>query len=117
MLLDLSLIFAKISKECVLVIEPDKIRFIVSEEMTQLTPFLWCESSKQTLFSQYTMSGVDEEHNKIILSINPNHLATALSPVKETVFLMKIKLTKKDFPCLTVEIEVVSFKIMYIYMF
>lgn len=35
-------------------------------------------------------------------------LATALNTAKNFVKFMKIKLTKKDFPCLSIELETVS---------
>lgn len=37
------------------------------------------------------------------------HLARSLMTLKQTAKSVKIKLTKKDHPCLTVEIELVSY--------
>lgn len=35
------------------------------------SPFLWATIDKDALFSQFSMNGVDDEHNEIWLALNP----------------------------------------------
>ncbi|CAH0598259.1 unnamed protein product [Chrysodeixis includens] len=101
-------IISKLSKECVLRLTDDKLYFIVSEENSGPTPpILWCEIPQAMFCSEYQMLGLDEEHKDIYLSFSSGNLARSLVILK-TAKSLKMKLTKKQCPCLTLEIEMPS---------
>lgn len=63
---------------------------------------LWCEILQENLFDEYRIEGKDER-NEIYLEVVMEQLARALkSSLSATI--VKIKLTKKQGACLTVEI-------------
>ncbi|KAI5634180.1 hus1-like protein domain-containing protein [Phthorimaea operculella] len=99
---------SKISKECVLRIADDKLYFIVSDENSgPAPPILWCEIPQAMFFSEYQMVGLDEEHKDIYLGFGSANFARSLVTLKSAKSL-KMKLTKKQCPCLTLEIEIPS---------
>ena len=57
-------------------------------------------------FGEYNMEGVSAEANEIYLEIIPDNLGKALRSTSNARSL-KIKLTKKNVPCLTFEVELV----------
>ncbi|XP_046409163.1 checkpoint protein HUS1 [Ischnura elegans] len=102
---------AKISKLCTIRITPEKLYFIVLDEKTvRGMPTLWCVMKQAHFFNEYNMVGVSSEHNEIYLSFNPDMLAKPLSSLKfsHTAKSVKVKLTNKQSPCLTFEIELPS---------
>ncbi|XP_026748563.1 checkpoint protein HUS1 [Galleria mellonella] len=99
---------SKLSKECVLRIASDQLYFIVSDENSgPAPPILWCEIPHSIFFSEYQMVGLDEQHKDIYLGFNSGNLARSLITLKSAKTL-KMKLTKKQGPCLTLDIEVPS---------
>ncbi|XP_026735848.1 checkpoint protein HUS1 [Trichoplusia ni] len=101
-------IISKLSKECVLRLTDDHLYFIVSEENSGPTPpILWCEIPQAMFCSEYQMLGLDEEHKDIYLAFSSGNLARSLVTLK-TAKSLKMKLTKKQCPCLTLEIEMPS---------
>ncbi|XP_061384691.1 checkpoint protein HUS1 [Danaus plexippus] len=99
---------SKLSKECVLRLSDEKIFFIVSEDNSGPTPpVLWCEISQSNFFSEYQMIGIDEDHKDIYLGVVSASFAKSLVTLK-TAKMLKIKLTKKQCPCLTLDIEMPS---------
>lgn len=59
------------------------------------------------------MEGVNkEEANEIYLELVPENLARSLKNVIQLAKSVKIKLTKKHTPCLTLEIELVKYWIL-----
>ncbi|CAH0714949.1 unnamed protein product, partial [Brenthis ino] len=99
---------SKLSKECVLRLSDDKLYFIVCEDNSgPVPPVLWCEMSPAVFFSDYQMIGIDDEHKDIYLGIVSANLARSLVTLK-TAKSLKMKLTKKQCPCLTFEIEMSS---------
>lgn len=101
-------IISKLSKECVLRLANDQLNFIVSEENSgPSTPMLWCEIPHTMFFSEYQIVGIDEENRDIYLTVNSANLARSLVTLKSAKSL-KMKLTKKQCPCLTLEIEMPS---------
>lgn len=108
---DIITTISKISnnKEAALIIKTNQIQLIVSENSAHSIPSIWAEVDKDSFFPEYIMNGVDDEqNNQIVLTFNPNKMANALSLLKGVVKYCKIKLTNKDFPCLTVQLEVPS---------
>lgn len=53
------------------------------------------------------MEGVDDKFEEIWLTFSPEQLSNALNVLKYSIKSIKMKLTKKQFPCLSVDIEVV----------
>ncbi|XP_049881089.1 checkpoint protein HUS1 [Pectinophora gossypiella] len=99
---------SKISKECVLRLSDDQVYFIVSDENSgPAPPVLWCEMPQAMYFSEYQMVGLDEGHKDIYLGFSSVNLARSLVTLKSAKSL-KMKLTKKQCPCLTLEIEIPS---------
>lgn len=117
---------ARIHKEATLILQPDSLQFIVAENCTQGTPWLWSDvSSAAALFAEYHLEGVDRLlHNRIVLQLNAVKLCGALSALNRgassssssgginqstaPVRYVKLKLTNRQFPCLSVELEVPS---------
>ena len=52
------------------------------------------------------MDGVSEEHNEIFLELLPENLVRSLKAAQNAKSV-KMKLTKKHTPCLTLEVELV----------
>nr|XP_022914458.1 checkpoint protein HUS1 [Onthophagus taurus] len=97
---------SKLSKECVLRIVPRKLCIIISnDDKGPKKPFVWCELPVNFYFKEFNMFGVAEESNEIYLSVSTAMLARCLNVLKQNVVFIKIKLTNKQTPCLTIEIE------------
>lgn len=64
---------SKLSRECVMRFTSNKIYFVVAQETVSLAqpPLVWCELEQRAFFNEYTMAGVDDEHNEIYLSFGP----------------------------------------------
>lgn len=101
--------FSRLSKECVIRILPDKLYFIIPDEDGPRRPFIWCEMPIQYYFKEYNMTGVTDDSNEIYLSFSPSMFANCLSSVRTSARSLKIKLTNKKSPCLTLEIDVVRY--------
>lgn len=102
------LTLSRLTKECVTNISSDKLYFIINEESASAAPLVWTEICCATYFDEYIMEGVDEHYPNILLKFNPAYLARALSVLRGSVTFVKIKLTNKKFPCLTIDIELTS---------
>ncbi|CAF4941588.1 unnamed protein product [Pieris macdunnoughi] len=99
---------SRLSKECILRLSSDKLYLIVSEDNSGPTPpMLWCEMPQSTFFLEYQIVGVDDEYKDIYLGIVSANLSKSLVTLK-TAKCLKMKLTKKQCPCLTLEIEMPS---------
>lgn len=101
---------SKINKDTVCLIEPNVFSFVVAENYVQGTPWIWSEIGSTALFSEYVMEGVDAKtNNKIVMSFNSIKLCNAMSMLaKGPARYVKLKLTNRQFPCLTVELETAS---------
>lgn len=64
-------------------------------------------SLQANFFDEYQMEGVSSEDNEICLEVAPDNLSRALKTIQNAKS-MKVKLTKKHCPCLTVAAELVS---------
>lgn len=111
-------------------ITTDKLYFIIlDEDKGPRKPLVWCDLPNSYYFVQYNMLGVSEEHNEIFLEFSPGNtsnlikkivkysmliilvmLAKSLISLKYHVSSLKIKLTNKQTPCLTLEIDTVIHK-------
>ncbi|XP_055006637.1 checkpoint protein HUS1 isoform X2 [Boleophthalmus pectinirostris] len=68
---------------------------------------MWCELAQVNFFDEYQMEGVTLDDNEICLEVAPENLARALKTVQNSKAL-KVKLTKKHCPCLTVAADLPS---------
>ncbi|XP_055308716.1 checkpoint protein HUS1 [Sitodiplosis mosellana] len=66
----------------------------------------WSQIESKNFFAHFNMKGVDESYDEIWLTLYPEQLATALNTVKtHFVKVIVLKLTNKQFPCISVDIE------------
>lgn len=72
---------------------------------------VWAELSQDHFFSEYVMTGVTEEQNEIYLEFDATMLARSLGSLRMTAKSVKMKLTNKRQPCLSLEIELPSLSI------
>ncbi|KAM9076833.1 checkpoint protein HUS1 isoform 6-T6 [Megaptera novaeangliae] len=98
---------AKLAKTCTLRISPDKLNFVLSDKVANGGVSMWCELEQENFFSEFQMEGVSAENNAIYLELTSENLSRALKTAQNARAL-KIKLTNKHFPCLTVSIELLS---------
>ncbi|KAG0722792.1 Checkpoint protein HUS1 [Chionoecetes opilio] len=100
---------ARLSKVCVLRITRTHLYFIINEPGTvHRAPGLWAELDLGHYFSAVTMAGVSEEHNEIFLEFEPDKLSGTLRHLQVPECqcpTLKIKLSKKLSPCLTLEMQ------------
>ena len=92
---------SKTVKTCVLRLSPTKICFILADRIPVGGANLWCEL-QDNLFDEYRIEGKDER-NEIYLDVTLDLLSRALRS-SLNASLLKIKLTKKQGACLTLEI-------------
>ncbi|XP_003799391.1 checkpoint protein HUS1B [Otolemur garnettii] len=98
---------AKLAKVCVLRVCPDKLCFSSAGSTPVRADRLWCEVGRGALFRQFHMEGVSEELNEIYLELTSEHLFRAVKNARNAASL-KLQLTKKRRPCLTVAVELAS---------
>ncbi|KAF5304880.1 hypothetical protein FQR65_LT00764 [Abscondita terminalis] len=97
---------SKLSRDCVMRIVARKVYFIIPDEDTgPRKPLVWCELPVSFYFKEFNLEGVSQEHNEIYLCFATPMLAKSLSALKQNAKSLKIKLTNKQSPCLTLEIE------------
>ncbi|KAJ8311186.1 hypothetical protein KUTeg_011263, partial [Tegillarca granosa] len=82
---------SKLIKVCVLRITSGNWYFILSERLGHF-------------FDEYAMEGVSNDDNEIYLELAPENLVKALKTAQAAKWI-KIKLTKKHGPCLTVDVD------------
>ncbi|XP_014372506.2 checkpoint protein HUS1-like [Alligator sinensis] len=98
---------AKLAKTCTLRLTPDKLYFILTDKVANGGVSMWCELSQGNFFDEFQMEGVAAEHNEIYLELTPENLSRALKTAQNAK-TVKIKLTNKHCPCLTVAVELPS---------
>ncbi|XP_013003662.1 checkpoint protein HUS1 isoform X2 [Cavia porcellus] len=98
---------AKLARTCTLRISPEKLNFILWDRQPSGGASTWCELEQENFFSEFQMEGVSAENNVIYLELTSENLSRALKTAQNARTL-KIKLTNKHFPCLTVSIELLS---------
>nr|XP_006216632.1 checkpoint protein HUS1 isoform X1 [Vicugna pacos] len=102
-----STMIAKLAKTCTLRISPDKLNFVLSDKVASGGVSMWCELEQENFFSEFQMEGVSAENNEIYLELTSENLSRALK-TGQNARALKVKLTNKHFPCLTVSIELLS---------
>ncbi|GFR92541.1 checkpoint protein HUS1-like [Elysia marginata] len=88
-------------------ITEDKVFFILSERVNDGGAQIWCELPQSHFFDEYAMEGVSAESNEIYLEVAPDLLVRSLKTAQSAKWV-KVKLTKKNFPCLTIEVDLPS---------
>ncbi|XP_005066476.1 checkpoint protein HUS1B [Mesocricetus auratus] len=95
---------ARLAKVCVLRVCPDRLCFCPAGLLGEAQ--LWGEV-KRGVFRHFCMEGVSEEFNEIYLELKSEHLARAVRNAGNASAL-KLQLTNKQRPCLTVVVELAS---------
>nr|XP_034991604.1 checkpoint protein HUS1 [Zootoca vivipara] len=98
---------AKLAKACALRLTADQLIFIAGARGAVGGARLWCEVRQGNVFDEFQMEGVAAEKNEIYLEVTPENLSRALKTAQNAK-AVKIKLTNKHCPCLTVAIELPS---------
>uniref|UniRef100_T1JAR9 Checkpoint protein n=1 Tax=Strigamia maritima TaxID=126957 RepID=T1JAR9_STRMM len=93
----------KMNKTAILRLNADKMHLIVKNGASSV----WTDLDPSNFFDEYNMEGLTEEFNEIYLELNPENVFKALKSA-QTAKWLKLKLTKKQCPCLTFEIELPS---------
>ncbi|XP_037389956.1 checkpoint protein HUS1 isoform X5 [Pygocentrus nattereri] len=97
----------KLTKTCVLRLTVDNVYFVLSGKVANGGVSMWCELLQVNFFDEYQLEGVSSEANEICLEVAPENLSRALKTAQNAKSV-KIKLTKKHCPCLTLAAELVS---------
>ncbi|XP_047448294.1 checkpoint protein HUS1 isoform X2 [Mugil cephalus] len=95
---------SKLTKTCILRLTTENLFFVLSGKVTNGGVSMWCQLSQTNCFDEYQMEGVSPEDNEICLEVIPENLSRALKTIQNAK-VVKIKLTKKHCPCLTVIAE------------
>ncbi|KAM4606681.1 checkpoint protein HUS1 [Polymixia lowei] len=95
---------SKVTKTCVLRLTPDQLFFVLSGKVANGGVSMWCELSQANFFDEYQLDGVSAEANEICLEVTPENLSRALKTAQNAKAI-KVKLTKKHCPCLTIAAE------------
>jgi len=98
-------------KVCVMRLTIDKLNFIFAESCT-ISPgsgksTFWMSVEPHKLFDLYICEGKSAEENFILLELQPDSLQKALKS-SQHVKNVRLKLTKKQTPCLTLELDLPS---------
>ncbi|XP_073486724.1 checkpoint protein HUS1 isoform X1 [Aquarana catesbeiana] len=96
----------KLTKSCTLRLTPDNLYFILTDKVANGGVSMWCELCQANFFDEYQMEGVSQEQNEIYLELVPENVSRALKTAQNAK-AVKIKLTNKHCPCLTVAVELV----------
>ncbi|CAL8313124.1 unnamed protein product [Merluccius merluccius] len=95
---------SKLTKTCVLRLTPDNLYFVLSGKVANGGVGMWCELSQANFFDEFQLEGVSVKANEVCLELAPENLSRALRTAQNAK-AVKIKLTKKHCPCLTVAAE------------
>ncbi|XP_053116241.1 checkpoint protein HUS1 [Hemicordylus capensis] len=98
---------AKLAKTCTLRLTVDKLYFILSDKVANGGVSMWGELNQGNFFDEFQMEGVSAEINEIYLELAPENLSRALKTAQNAK-AVKIKLTNKHCPCLTVAVDLPS---------
>ncbi|XP_014204365.1 checkpoint protein HUS1-like [Copidosoma floridanum] len=96
---------ARMSKTCVIRLTQDSLYFNVADEST---PMVWAKLDQNHFFMDYLVAGKSDEFNEIYMELVTAMLAKSVVSLKTAAKSVKIKLTNKQQPCLTFEIELSS---------
>ncbi|MEE6510277.1 hypothetical protein FKM82_029746 [Ascaphus truei] len=97
----------KLTKSCTLRLTVNNLYFIVTDKVANGGVSMWCELCQGNFFDEYQMEGVSADQNDIYLELIPENLTRALKTAQNAK-TVKIKLTNRHCPCLTVAVELPS---------
>ncbi|KAM9307635.1 checkpoint protein HUS1 [Gastrophryne carolinensis] len=97
----------KLTKSCTLRLTPRNLYFILTDKVANGGVSMWCELCQANFFDEYQMEGVSAEQNEIYLELMPENISRALKTA-QSAKSVKIKLTNKHCPCLTMAVELPS---------
>ncbi|XP_063778710.1 checkpoint protein HUS1 isoform X2 [Pseudophryne corroboree] len=97
----------KLTKSCTFRLTADNLYFILTDKVANGGVSMWCELSQANFFDEYQMEGVSVDQNEIYLELMPENISRALKTA-QNARAVKIKLTNKHCPCLTLAVELVS---------
>ncbi|XP_066935497.1 checkpoint protein HUS1-like isoform X2 [Clytia hemisphaerica] len=97
---------SKITKTCTLILSEQQVVFTQNERATGGGASLWCELKQVDFFEDYRIEGKDD-NNQIYLEIINENLLRALKS-GQNAQCIKIKLVKKQTPCLMFEVSLPS---------
>ncbi|XP_056132831.1 checkpoint protein HUS1-like [Lampris incognitus] len=95
---------SKLTKTCVLRLTSHHLFFILSGKVANGGVSMWCELAQAKFFDEYQLVGLSAEANEVCLEVTPENLSRALKTA-QTARAVKVKLTKKHCPCLTIVAE------------
>uniref|UniRef100_A0A8C2F8H6 Checkpoint protein n=1 Tax=Cyprinus carpio TaxID=7962 RepID=A0A8C2F8H6_CYPCA len=98
---------SRLTKACVLRLTCDHLYFVLSGRVASGGVSMWCELSQGNFFDEFQLEGVSADANEIFLEVAPENLSRALKTAQNAKSV-KIKLTKKSCPCLTLAAELPS---------
>ncbi|XP_001950666.2 checkpoint protein HUS1 [Acyrthosiphon pisum] len=102
------IILSKLCRNVVLRLSSTKLYLIASNESNSNQISVWSVLDQQSFFKDYDMIG-ETESNEILFSLPIDMLASSLSSAKQTnLKTLKMKLTDKLSPCLTIELDLES---------
>ncbi|XP_067861540.1 checkpoint protein HUS1 isoform X2 [Heptranchias perlo] len=90
---------SKLTKSCILRLTTDKLYFILSDKVASGGVAMWCQL--------FQIEGVSAEYNEIYLELTPENLSRSLKTAQNAK-AVKIKLTMKHCPCITIAVELPS---------
>nr|XP_015210156.1 PREDICTED: checkpoint protein HUS1 [Lepisosteus oculatus] len=95
---------SKLTKTCTLRLTTSNLYFILCDKVANGGVSMWCELSQGNFFDEFQLEGVSPDANEIYLKLAPENLSRALKTANNAKSL-KIKLTKKHCPCITLAVE------------
>ncbi|XP_060681518.1 checkpoint protein HUS1 [Hemiscyllium ocellatum] len=98
---------SKLTKLCILRLTSDKLYFILSDKVASGGVAMWCQLFQGNFFDEFQIEGVSAEHNEIYLELMPENLSRSLKTAQNAK-TVKIKLTMKHCPCITIAVELPS---------
>lgn len=106
--------FTSLSKQIVMRFTRTHLFFILNDHYTQGKCSLYCEIPESGFFCEYSMAGVDENDEKIVLEVGSVHLLRALRGWQMNSNSFKFKLSKnsRDEPVMMFEIETVIIRMI-----
>ncbi|XP_072910454.1 checkpoint protein HUS1 [Hemitrygon akajei] len=98
---------SKLTKTCILRLSSDKLFFILSDKVASGGVAMWCQLFQGNFFDEFQIEGVSAEYNEIYLELTPENLSRSLK-TSQNAKAVKIKLTMKHCPCITIAVELPS---------
>ncbi|PAA93930.1 hypothetical protein BOX15_Mlig014707g1, partial [Macrostomum lignano] len=97
---------SKLANNCVMRCTPDCIYFVLCGHTVEGGVRVWFEIKRDTLFSDYSMAGLDEEHEEVQLEVVLETMVGALTKSFGQARGLRLKLTRRDAaPLLQMELE------------